>query len=385
MLTFDPESLLRIGLTPILRERARALAATLQERACALPDPAGAADLPRALGRLTAVHRETVQWHDGARERLARPLPRLVRELHEDGSALVVGDWVLLAADAHGGVDADDGWWLHARVPPANHVVRRDANGARHAVVSNVDTVLVVMGLDDDFNLRRVERYLALAQASGAEAVLVLTKADVAARERPRLVARLAAIDARFGDALERIAIDATDPATAARFAERMPGRLAPGQTLVLLGSSGAGKSTLTNTLLGQAVQDTGPVRAHDSRGMHTTTARTLHRMPGGACIVDTPGVRTLRADLDEVSLAASFGDVERLAMRCRFRDCAHAGEPGCAVRESVEPDRLRNFQKMLRETRRDAQTWIERRQQVAAWKSRGKAARERMRHKRGE
>jgi len=369
MLTFDLDSLARIGLTSSLHERACALASACD------------AGRPLALGRITAVHRETVQWHDGTSERAARPLPRVVRELLDGGSALVVGDWVLLAPDA---ADQDAAWWLHARVPPTTHVVRRDGNGARHAVVSNVDTILVVMGLDDDFNLRRVERYLALAHASNAAPVLVLTKADVAARDPMRVDTCLTAIEARFGGGLERIVVDATDAATASCFAERMPTRLAPGQTLVLLGSSGAGKSTLTNTLLGHDAQDTGPVRAHDSRGMHTTTARTLHRLPGGACIVDTPGVRTLRADVDESTLAASFGDVERLSAQCRFRDCSHAGEPGCAVREGVDPDRLRNFQKMLRETRRDTQTWIERREQVAAWKSRGKAAKERMRQKRG-
>jgi ribosome biogenesis GTPase len=384
MLTFDPELLRRIGLTSELRERAHALAARLHERARACA-AVGATDPPLALGRITAVHRETVQWHDGTREHGARPLPRLVRELHDWGRALVVGDWVLLARDRNDGDDASDAWWVHARVPPSTHVVRRDGNGTPHAVVSNVDTILVVMGLDDDFNLRRVERYLALAHASRVEPVLVLTKVDVAAADRPLLDVRLAAVDARFGAALERIVVDATDVATAARFAECMPDRFVPGQTLALLGSSGAGKSTLTNTLLGRAVQDTGPVREHDSRGMHTTRVRTLHRLPGGACIVDTPGVRALRADGDEDSLAASFGDVGRLAMQCRFRDCAHAGEPGCAVREGVDPDRLRNFQKMVRETRRDAQTWAERRQQVSAWKARGRAASERMRQKRGE
>jgi len=323
-----------------------------------------------------------VQWHDGSREHAARPLPRALRELHDAGSELAVGDWALLARERGAGEDAR--WWLHARVPPTTHVVRRDGSGTRHAIVSNVDTLVVVTGLDDDFNLRRVERYVALAHASGVEPVLVLTKADVAAQDPVRLEACLAEVDARFGPMLERIVVDATDAGTAARIARHIPERLAPGQTLVLLGSSGAGKSTLTNTLLGRAAQDTGPVRAHDGRGMHTTTARTLHRLPGGACIVDTPGVRTLRADVDEATLAAGFADVRDLASQCRFRDCRHAGEPGCAVRAGVDPDRLRNFQKMLREAQRDSQTWLERRQQVAAWKSRGKAAKERMRQKHG-
>ena len=172
--------------------------------------------------------------------------------------------------------------------------------------------------------------------------------------------------------------VDATD--RPARSASRRRGA---GQTLVLLGSSGAGKSTLTNTLLGRAVQDTGAVREHDSRGKHTTTSRSLHRLPGGACVIDTPGLRALRPDVDEATLAASFGDIEALAAQCRFRDCRHEDEPGCAVREGVA-DRLRNYHKLLREARRDTMTVLERQQQLAMWKARGRAARERMKKKRG-
>jgi ribosome biogenesis GTPase / thiamine phosphate phosphatase len=126
-------------------------------------------------------------------------------------------------------------------------------------------------------------------------------------------------------------------------------------------------------------------VREHDGRGMHTTTARSLHLLPGGACVIDTPGLRTLRPDVDEATLAASFDDVETLSAQCRFRDCRHGAEPGCAVRDGVDPDRLRNFQKLLRETRRDTLSHAERRLQVSAWKSRGKEARVRMKMKRGE
>ena len=128
-----------------------------------------------------------------------------------------------------------------------------------------------------------------------------------------------------------------------------------------MLGSSGAGKSTLTNTLLGAAAQDTGAVRENDGRGMHTTTARSLHRLAGGACVIDTPGVRTLRPDTDAATLAASFDDIEALSGRCRFRDCRHHDEPGCAVREGIDPDRLRNYQKLLRESRRDTIGALER------------------------
>jgi ribosome biogenesis GTPase len=160
---------------------------------------------------------------------------------------------------------------------------------------------------------------------------------------------------------------------------------LAPGQTVVLLGSSGAGKSTLTNALAGAALQDTGAVREHDSRGKHTTTSRSLHRLPGGACVIDTPGLRTLRPDADESTLAASFEDIASLALQCRFRDCRHGDEPGCAVRDGVPPDRLRNYQKLLREVRRDTLSAIERQQQLSQWKARGREGQMRLKMKRGE
>jgi ribosome biogenesis GTPase len=159
---------------------------------------------------------------------------------------------------------------------------------------------------------------------------------------------------------------------------------LRPGRTVALLGSSGAGKSTLTNTLLGRPTQATGAVRADDSRGRHTTTARTLHRLPGGACLIDTPGLRGLRVDLDEADLAASFGDIAQLAEKCRFRDCRHVDEPGCAVRDGVPADRLRNYHKLVREVRREQMTALERRRQLSEWKSRVRAAEQRTRLKRG-
>lgn len=358
---FDFDRLQRVGLTPALAERARSCTQSSDE--------------PLELLRVTAVHRETVQVHDGRIESSARQLPRLARQLLDSGTMLAVGDWVLALRDASGAR------WVRLRVPPSSHIARRDGDGSRHPIVSNVDWALLVMGLDDDFNLRRIERYLTLAYAGGVAPLVVLTKADIAAADPALRDERLATLSRRLSGAVETLVVDATDPATAARFDHVAGG----GQTLVLLGSSGAGKSTLTNTLLGAAIQDTGVVREHDSRGMHTTTARSLHLLPGGACVIDTPGLRTLRPDIDEATLAASFGDVETLAAQCRFRDCTHGGEPGCAVRDGVDPDRLRNFQKLLRETRRDTLTWVERRQQLSAWKSRGKATRERMKLKRGE
>jgi len=361
MLAIEFDQLSALGLTPALANRAAGLAtaegATLE------------------MLRVTVVHRSTLGVHDGRVERGARPLPRLARALAEEGTALAVGDWVLATRDAYGET------WVEARVPPSSHIVRRDGDGCIHPVVSNVDTALLLMGLDDDFNPRRLERYLALVGGTGIVPVVVLTKADVAAPTADELERRLAELEGRVPRGVDVFAVNATD-VTAAQALRAYLGR---GQTLVLLGSSGAGKSTLTNTLLGAAVQDTGAVRANDGRGKHTTTSRSLHHLPDGACVIDTPGLRTLRPDADESSLAAGYDDIEKLAGKCRFRDCRHAEEPGCAVREGIGADRLRNYHKLLREVRRDTLTALDRQRQVAVWKERGRAAKVRMKAKRGE
>ncbi len=355
MIEIDFDRLRTLGLTPALAQLATTLAYAHDE-----------ANLQ--LMRLTEVHRETVQLHDGHAERSARPKQRLLRRLLDDDTALAVGDWVLASAEA--GTDAHAQTWVHALVPPQTHINRRDADGRRHPVVSNVDTALLVMGLDDDFNPRRMERYLALVSAGSVTPVIVLTKADVASRTLGLLEARVAALQTRLPADVELLAVDGTDPGTAQRLATWV----FAGQTLVVLGSSGAGKSTLTNNLIGRVVQDTGAVREHDSRGKHTTTSRSLHRLPGGACVIDTPGLRTLRPDVDEATLAATFDDITTLAVQCRFRDCRHGDEPGCAVREGVDHDRLRNFHKLLREAKRDTLTPLQRQQQVGVYKQRAKA-----------
>lgn len=362
MIDIDFEPLRSIGLTPAL---AQGIAQQL-----AIQDDTPAQPLRPV--RLIEVHRETVRVHDGQGDLAVRPHPQLLRRLADEGDALAVGDWGLLQPDPHGGA------WLVARVPPASRLVRRDGDGRRHAVVSNVDTALLVMGLDLDFNPRRLERYLALVHAGGALPVVVLTKRDVVSEAAAQ--AALHRLRGRIPARVDVLAVDAT----AAAAAQALAPYATPGQTLVLLGSSGAGKSTLTNTLMGRAVQDTGAVRAHDSRGKHTTTARSLVLLPGGACIIDTPGLRSLRPDGDEHSVAASFEDIAQLAAQCRFRDCRHEDEPGCAVRGGVDADRLRNYHKLLREMRRDTMTALQRREEVAVWKSRHKAAVVRDRMKRG-
>lgn len=324
--------------------------------------------------RGTVVHRETVEVHDGLQQFPARCTARLTRSLLEEGGALAVGDWVLCQRDVHQQL------WVIFRAPPWSQIVRRDADGSRHTVVSNVDTALLVMGLDLDFNLQRLERYLALVGSSGVLPVVVLTKADVArTAQEDVVVQRIQEVHRRVGNHVDVVAVDARS----SEAAQTLLPYLSPGQTLVLLGSSGAGKSTLTNSLLGSATRDTGAVREHDSRGKHTTTARSLHLLPSGACVIDTPGVRTLRPDVDAQTLSALFEDVTALAENCRFRDCCHQDEPGCAVRAHVNPDRLKNYHKMLRESRRDTMSVLERQQQLSVWKARGRAGRQRLEMKR--
>lgn len=321
--------------------------------------------------RIVEVHRETVRVHDGSTEHSARLHPSLVHALADEDQTVAVGDWALAAPDDFGEL------WVQRRVPPLNRLARRDAHGTRHALVSNVDTAFLVMGLDADFNPRRLERYLAIVQPSGVLPVVVLTKCDLA--HGRDLDATLAELCDRLSGRVSVHAINGLDP----RSVDELAPWLAPGQTVVVLGSSGAGKSTLTNTLAGTMLQSTGAVRATDDRGQHTTTARTLAPLPGGACVIDTPGLRALRPDIDEDDLDASFADIAALAPQCRFRDCSHQGEPGCAVRGQIAPDRLRNYEKLLREIRRESMDALDRRRQIGEWKVRERAMRVRMKIKR--
>lgn len=354
-----------IGLTPALLRALADLSSTI-----APGDPS-----TREPARVTEVHRETAVLHDGVAEYPARMHRRLATTLSAGSDAIAVGDWVLAQRDPAGMAT------IVARADPQSQIVRRDADGLRHVVVSNVDTAFLVMGLDGDFNPRRIERYVALVSAAGTGVlpVVVLTKRDWAGEAVA--IDEADALRRRLGPGVPVHAIDGTAPASAQVLAPY----LGAGQTAVLLGSSGAGKSTLTNTLLGRTVQDTGAVRATDSRGKHTTTYRSLHRLPGGGCVIDTPGVRTLRPDLDAEALAVAFNDIDALAAQCRFRDCRHQDEPGCAVRAAIDPDRLGNWHKLGRELRRDSMNALERRQQLSQWKARSREGRARAKSKRGE
>lgn len=339
MITIDFDTLRFIGLT-------QAIAGTIHTFEHPTP---GA-----TLARVIEVQREWMVLHDGRAPYQARMLARLVQELVQQDASLAVGDWVL--AEQHAGGES----WISARVPPLTHIARRSAEGRRQSLASNIDTALLVMGLDHDFNPRRMERYLALTQAAGVAPVIVLTKADIGIDVDER-VAQLAK---RLPPTIPMLALNALG----AQPARELAPWLGVGQTLILLGSSGAGKSTLTNALTASA-QETGGVREGDGRGRHTTTSRSLHLCPGGACIIDTPGLRSWQPDADEKQITASFADIEALAASCQFRDCHHDGEPGCAVAGTVDPDRLRNYHKLLREARRSQQTPLDRIAERNKWK----------------
>ncbi len=326
------------------------------------------------LGRVTEIRRERAWVQHAGAGCLARLLPDALRALQQQGESLAVGDWVLLSDDASaGGAEA----WIDARLPPLNQLARRDPDGHRQALVSNIDTALLVMGLDHDFNLARLDRYLVLCRAAGVPVLVVLSKVDLC-RDA---AARIAAVQQHLAGPSAPVVI-ALNGQSAADCQQLAPW-LGEGQTLVLLGSSGAGKSTLTNTLAG-VHQDTGGVRLDDSRGRHTTTARSLHRCPGGACIIDTPGLRGLQLDLGHGAVVAAFDDVQQLAPACRFRNCRHQDEPGCAVRASLAPGRLKSFHKLQREAQREQQGPLQKREQLAEWKRRSRVAREVDRGKRG-
>ena len=285
--------------------------------------------------RVLAQHRGRWLVSDG----LDDAPPRLVAargRLRSAGGAPTTGDWVAI-----------DGDGVIAAVLERRGVVVRRAAGAPVAgqvLAANVELVLVVEPLPEP-NERRAERIIALAASGGVPAALVLTKADLA--EDGGAVARRMARDLGLADG---IAVSVHDPDSLTV----LWSLLEPGTTSVLLGPSGAGKSTLVNALLGFNRQAIGEVSEHNGgRGRHTTVTRDLLRMPNGALLIDTPGIR--EAGLWDGGVGQSFADIEELAARCRFSDCQHNGEPGCAVRADGDPERVAAWQKLERE-----QAWIE-------------------------
>jgi ribosome biogenesis GTPase len=252
-----------------------------------------------------------------------------------------VGDWVA-ARNVGSGLAL-----MEAVLPRRTQFSRRAAGTAHHeqVIATNVDLALVVCGLDGDFNLRRLERYLVLGHESGGETAVILNKADLC----DDIAARMEAV-ARIAPAAQVVPLSAQQSVEPLR-------ELVRGRTVVLLGSSGAGKSTIANGLLGDERLATRAVRASDSRGRHTTTSRMLLPLPGGGAIIDTPGMRELQLWAGEDSLDEVFSEITALAEGCRFSDCTHTGEPGCAVAEAlargdIDASRWDSFRKLGAELR---------------------------------
>ncbi len=256
------------------------------------------------------------------------------------GEHPVVGDWLAIGAPEAGEAI------IHALMPRASAFRRRAPAGGLQVVAANIDVALLVAALNKDLNPRRLERYLVAARDSGAAPVIVLTKTDLCAD----FAAEVRAIEAIAAGA----PVVALSALTGAGLGA-LDVWLKPSVTGALLGSSGAGKSTLLNALAGSTLMDTGAIREDDDRGRHTTTHRELFRLPSGALLLDTPGMRELGLLADDVALDASFADIMALAGACRFNNCTHVNEPGCAVLAALEsealgPDRWQAYLKLQRE-----------------------------------
>jgi ribosome biogenesis GTPase len=251
-----------------------------------------------------------------------------------------VGDWV--------GVDGVDRRLIHRRLDRRSTVSRAAAGRIveEQVLAANVDTIFLVTALPQDLSARRLERYLTMVWDAGAVPVVLLNKADLSAdpgADAGALRTRLPMVDVVVVSALQDQGLDALAP------------YLGVGQTVALLGSSGVGKSTLVNRLLGREILRVGAISDEDGKGRHTTTSRQLVELPGGALLIDTPGMRELQPWADESAVDAAFHDITALAADCRFADCAHASEPGCAVLDAVQSgrldaDRLEHYRRLGRE-----------------------------------
>lgn len=327
-----------------------------------------AANLPGPEPARVSRHHRTAYHVIGASgEKTAQVIGRLMHLAEESSDLPVVGDWVLTTP-------MDEKSVLIHRVLPRQACLSRNVTAStgrteEQILAANVDLAFLVSGLDNNFNLRRIERYLTGLARTGVRPIIVLNKADLC----PEVEKRRQETSAIVGDTPLHI-VSAQANTGVAELGRYFTG----GKTGVFLGSSGVGKSSLINRLLGEDRLATGEVRADDSRGRHTTTHRELLLVPGGGVVIDTPGLRELALWSDSASVETVFEDIETLAAGCRFRDCTHGDEPGCAIRAALEsgeldPKRWASYRKLQAELaghrkRMDAKA---RRQQDKEWSKR--------------
>lgn len=302
-----------------------------------------AAEYPQYVpARVISQEKSFYRIVSGGGEQLAQISGRLRYDAASVSDYPAVGDFVM--ADPNGGATAV----IHAVLPRKSVFVRKAAGtgNTEQVVGANIDTVFICMSLNQNFNIRRLERYLSVAWESGASPVIVLTKAD------------LCEDAAEYIRQAERAAIGVDILAVSSLEAEGCTGilpYLRPGKTVAFIGSSGVGKSTLINKLLGAEQLETGSIWEEDGRGRHTTTHRELLLLPMGAMALDTPGMRELGMWDSAQGVERAFADMEALATQCRFRDCTHNSEPGCAIRAAIREGRLdekrwESYQKLRQE-----------------------------------
>jgi ribosome biogenesis GTPase len=338
-------------------------------------EPHAASDL--VPGRVALEHTHIYRALTASGDVLARVAGRIRHQAGSRADFPAVGDWVALEPAPHGGEAR-----IAAILPRRSRFSRRAAGDPteEQVVAANIDTVFLVGGLDLDFNPRRIERYLVVAWESGAAPVIVLNKADVV-DDPGAMVERVRAIAA--GVPVHAISCRRDGSVDVLRQ------YLGVGQTGALLGSSGVGKSTIVNRLIGQELLRTQDVRESDGRGRHTSATRQLVLLPGSGILIDTPGMREIQLWETGDALSGTFGDIEALAGECRFRDCRHRQEPGCAVRAAagsgeLPHGRLESYHKLQDEQAHHARQVDERLQleQKRRWKSLTKAANKRIRDK---
>lgn len=324
-------------------------------------------DVPLRAARVIVEHRGAYQLSAEDGPCASEVTGRLRHTALDKRDLPAVGDWVVI--DPNGRIDA---------VLSRKNVFVRKAAGERsepQVIAANVDIVFIVTSANTDFNARRIERYVTAIRDTGSQPLLVINKTDLC-EDVDALIASLGATAVGLSvvrvSALERRGLEQLTPYLASR------------PTIALVGSSGVGKSTLVNWLLDKQAQATGEIREHDARGRHTTTHRELMPLPGGGALIDTPGMREFSPWADEADLEASFEDVEELARQCRFVDCQHQGQPGCAVDAAVrtgalDAARLDHYGKLQRELahQRDRGSVAARQTNKRSGRARAKALRE--------